>query len=291
MAAPSGSAGAECSEDSDCDRRGVLNGLCSGGVCYAPAPQCATDQECEKRGQEYVGGRCLSRQCLPNPRWRCDPPPKTIDGETRDIDVPVIDALSLDPIADMRIVACDKRDLTCERPVTSAKTGKDGHLHMTLATNFAGYLQQTEAARYMPEMYFLPVLIPEDGVLDGFPVLPTGIAIEGLAASVGARLDPGRGHMMLIVEDCQRKPVEGVQFSSPQQDDSTVLYYVQDNLPAPTAKATFSVGQGGFLNFPVGTATVNLTHAKSGLVLNAPSLLVRAGFISVAFMPPQSRSR
>ena len=281
--------GGECTDNQDCERRGITNGLCSGGICYPPAAECSADKDCEKKGPEFVGGRCLNSQCRPNPRWRCEPPPKPVDGETRQIDVPVIDALSLGAMADVQIVACDKRDLTCDRPVTSAKTGRDGHLHMTLPTNFAGYLQQTEVAGYMPAMYFVPQLIPNDGVLDGFPLMRSGLAIDGLAASVGSRVDRTRGHMMLIVEDCQSMPVGGVKFSSPQQDASTLLYYVQDNLPAANATVTFDAGQGGFLNFPVGTATVVLTQVKTGVVLNSVSLLVRAGFITVAFMPPQSR--
>lgn len=279
----------ECVDTQDCERRGIMNGLCSGGVCYPPPPECSSDQECEKRGPEYVGGRCLNTQCRPNPRWRCEPAPKPIDGETRQIDVPIVDALSLGLMSDVHILACDKRDLGCDRPVTTAKSGRSGHLLMTLPTNFAGYLQQTEAAGYMPALYFVPQLIPDDGVLDGFPLLRSGIAIEGLAASVGARVDSARGHMMLIAEDCQRKPVGGVKFSSPQQDASSLLYYVQDNLPSTSATVTFDAGQGGFLNFPVGTATLVMTQVKTGVVLSTASLMVRAGFISVAFMPPQSR--
>jgi hypothetical protein len=95
--------------------------------------------------------------------------------------------------------------------------------------------------------------------------------------------------MMLVSLDCFRMPVGEVTFSSPQQDVSTVTYYVQDNLPSKDVSATYSVGQGGFLNFPVGVAKVVLTQAKSGLVLNEVSVLVRAGYITVAFIPPQAR--
>jgi len=230
----------------------------------------------------------LTTQCLPNPQWRCEPPPPTVDGETRQISVPVIDALSLRPLSDITIVACDKRDLNCERPAASAKTDRDGRLVLTLATNFAGYLQ-AQAADYMPELYFLPALIPDDGVLDGFPMLHSGLMFDSLALSLGSRVDSTRGHLMLIAEDCFRKPVGGVAFSSPQADESTIRYYVQDNLPSKDVTATYPVGQGGFLNFPAGTATLILTQEKSGLVLNEVSLLVRAGTISVAFMPPQAR--
>jgi hypothetical protein len=278
----------ECTDARDCERRGIVHGVCSAGICYTPAAQCSADKDCVSRGPEFAGGRCLAMQCLPNPQWRCEPPPTPVDGEMRQIDVPVIDALSLGALADVHILACDKRDLFCDRPVTSMKTARDGHLLMMLPTNFAGYLQQTEASGYMPAMYFLPAIIPDDGVLDGFPLLRAGIAIESLAASVGSTVDNTRGHMMLIVEDCFRKPVGSVSFASQQQDKSTVTYYMQDNLPTTSAMATSTAGQGGFLNFPVGAATVTLTQA-GGLILNTVTLLVRAGFISVAFMPPEAR--
>jgi hypothetical protein len=54
---------------------------------------------------------------------------------------------------------------------------------------------------------------------------------------------------------------------------------VQDSLPSTTAMVTFDVGQGGFLNFPVGTASLRLTHVKTGIVLNSVSSMVRAAFI------------
>jgi hypothetical protein len=200
----------------------------------------------------------------------------------------VIDAASLDPLGGILIVACDKRDLSCERPAASAMTGKDGRLVITLPTTFAGYLQ-ADAKDYMPAMYFLPALIPNDGVLDGFPLVHTGLIFDSLALSLGSRVDSTRGHMMLITEDCRRQPVEGVAFSSPQADAATTTFYVQDNLPSKDVEATFAAGQGGFLNFPAGVATLVLTQAKTGLVLNEVSVLVRAGYISVAFIPPRTR--
>ena len=286
----SGSGCPECSTDADCERRGFAGGRCADSVCWPPAAECSIDSDCVAKGPEFMGGRCVAAQCRPNPRWRCEvePPPET-GSELKELSVLVRDSLSINPIPDVRIVACQKLDLMCAKPMVEGRTGKDGYLHISLPANFAGYLQQTDRSDYAPAMYFLPQAFPANGELQPFPLLGSGVIIDALALALGAGIDPKRGNMMLIAEDCFGMALPGVMFSSPQQDKSTVQFYVRDLLPDPSAMATADVGNGGYLNFPAGTAVLNLKLVETGLDLATVSVLVRPGFISVAYIRPRPR--
>jgi hypothetical protein len=209
--------------------------------------------------------------------------------ETKELKVLVRDSLSLDPVPDINVVACQKLDLMCAAPVASAKTGKDGYLTITLQADFAGYLQQTENKTYAAAMYFLPTSFPEDGVLQPFPLLTAGVILDTLALTLGSRRDPTRGYLMLISEDCLGMALPGASFSSPQADKSTVQFYVRQFLPSTTATETAEVGNGGYLNFPAGTAVINVDMPKTKLHLATASIVVRADFISVAYIRPQAR--
>lgn len=284
----SGAACPECSVNADCERRGVAGGLCADGRCWASAPECSVDNDCNTRGAEYVGGRCLSMQCRPNPRWRCEPPPPPPETGMKQLQILLRDSLSLDPLANIKALICPKLDLSCSAPIGEAKTQADGQLTLTVPNNFAGYLKVEEAS-YQPAMYFLPPVFPADGVLQPFPLLKSGIIVDALAFALGATIDPKRGHMMLIAEDCLGAALSGVKFASPQRDQMAVQFYVRDLLPSTSATETAEIGNGGYLNFPAGTAVLNLTKADNGLKLTTVSVLVRPNFISVAYIRPDRR--
>lgn len=286
-----GAACPQCSVDADCERLGMPNATCANALCWAAAAQCSKDDECAARGPEFLGGKCLAMQCLPNPRWRCEAESVNAmtTSEKRTLKLLVRDSLSLDPVTNLHVVACQKLDLTCTHPITDATTGMDGYLSITLPANFGGYLQQSERREYAPAMYFMPAVFPEDGMLQPFPLLGSGVVIDALAAALGGTIDPRRGNLMLIAEDCMGMALAGVTFSSPQKDMQTVQFYVRDLLPSTTATDTAEIGNGGFLNFPAGTAVINLKHAKMMLDLATVSIVVRAGYISVAYIRPRSR--
>ena len=279
----------ECSTSEDCERDGQAGAMCVESKCWMPPPECSADKDCEARGPEYVGGRCMAAQCRPNPRWRCEPVDTTEATGTTMLTVPLVDALTLGPIANVHVVACNKLDLMCAQPVADSTTGSDGKLKITVPASFAGYLQQTERRDYAPAMYFLPATLPADGMLPNFPLLASGVIIDALALALGAGLDPARGHMMLIADDCAGDTVAGITFASPQADPMTVQFYVRDQLPSTTAKDTADAGNGGYLNFPAGTTLITAKDDKSGLELATVSVLVRPGFITVSYIRPMSR--
>jgi hypothetical protein len=279
----------ECVTNDDCVRRGIVGGTCADSICWpAPKAECTTDAECVQRGPEYEGGRCLAMSCRPNPRWRCERQEAPQGTDMRTLRVLVRDSISLDPMPGVRALACQKLDLQCAAPVTEATTNAEGDIVVTVPGDFAGYLQ-IQHPRYFPAMYFLPAAYPADGRLQPFPLLASGIIGDVLAIALGSGLDAERGHMMLISEDCLGAALPGVAFKSPQQDMSTVQFYVQDLLPSTDAKQTAEAGNGGYLNFPPGTAMISVAGVANNLKLATVSVVVRPGFISVAYIRPETR--
>lgn len=279
----------ECTVDDDCARLGKPGNVCIDALCF-PAIEghpCTADAECSAFGPEFVGGRCVGSTCRPNPRWRCEKPATATSMEPLAVTVFVRDSLSLNPLRNIRALVCQKLDVSCVEPVTEATSDSEGYFKFTVPADFAGYMK-VEDRRYMPAMYFFPPALPSDGKLQPFPLLGAGL-VDSLALSLGSRLNPERGHMMLVAEDCLGMALPGVSFSSTQPDRSTIQFYVRDLLPSTTAKETAEVGNGGYLNFPTGNAIIDVTLVKSMLKLTTFSVVVRPGFISVAYVRPDAR--
>ena len=277
----------ECLVDADCDP--ARNAVCIDTVCWSvqDAHACKADADCATVGPEYVDGRCLSEMCLPNPRWRCQRPPARALTDTIKLDILVRDSLSLNAVSGVQAKVCQKLDLTCKQPLSTVTTGSDGHLVVTVPATLAGYLQ-LDAATYIPALYFLPTVLPADGKLDPIPLLGSSVT-DGLAFSLGSSLDPKRGHMMLIAEDCFGAALAGVSFTSNTADKSTIQFYVRDLLPSTTETQTAEIGNGGYLNFPAGNAVIDLTLVAKKLKLTTVSVAVRPGFITIAYIRPELR--
>jgi hypothetical protein len=285
----SGSRCGECSTNADCEQRGIPGGTCVDMKCFAPEAQCNVDEDCVARGPEYMGGHCADKQCLPNPKWRCEPVPLPEPGATTDLTLPIIDALQLTLIPNVPVVACTKLDYMCSQPVTKATTNMDGEAKITVPANFAGYVQSTERSDYNNGLYFLPPQLPPDGRLRNFPLIRSGVTLNALAAALGSTLDPTRGHIMLVAEDCMGNALPGISFTTPQADAKTIQFYIRDQVPQTGLKDTPPEGDGGFLNLPVGTALVVAKDVKTGIELATVTTLLRAGFISMTYIRPISR--
>lgn len=279
----------ECNVDDDCALLGKPGNVCIDALCFPAAEghPCKADAECSAFGPEFVGGRCVSSTCRPNPRWRCEKPSTATSMAPLAVTVFVRDSLSLNPLRNIRAQVCQKLDVSCAEPVTETTSDGEGYFKFTVPADFAGYMK-VEDRRYMPAMYFFPPALPSDGKLQPFPLLGAGL-VDSLALSLGSRLSSERGHMMLVAEDCLGMALPGVSFTSTQPDRSTIQFYVRDLLPSTTAKETAEVGNGGFLNFPTGNAIIDVTLVKSMLKLTTFSVVVRPGFISVAYVRPDAR--
>ena len=277
----------ECSVDADCKERGS-GATCVDSKCWTPPPECKEDKDCEPLGAVFVGGGCVASKCRPNPKWRCEPAVVLPAVGMMTLTVPIVDALSVGRVSGVKVVACNKLDLMCASPVAEGTSDREGMAKLTVPMGFAGYLQVTTRSDYVPALYFLPT-VPPEGMLPNFPLLTSGAILNALAFALGAGLDPQRGHMMLIAHDCMGTPLPGVTFTSEQADKSTLQFYVQDQLPSAEAKQTPAAGDGGYVNFPAGTALITAKEVATGIELAKVSVLVRPGFISVLYIRPESR--
>ncbi|HET8937209.1 MAG TPA: hypothetical protein VFN67_27395 [Polyangiales bacterium] len=256
------------------------------GAGGAPPEECKSDQDCVQRGAEYMGGRCEKNLCVPNPRWRCEPPPSASGSNTRALTLPVIDALALSGLANVPIVACDRDDHECMQPVATASTDKDGTAVLTVPATFSGYMQQTERSDFAPAMYFAEPSY--NGAFRNFPLIPAA-SFSGLALALGTSLDRARGHAMLIVEDCQGQTLSGITFTTPLADDKTTQFYVRDQIPTDAATDTPPEGDGGYVNLPTGVVEITAADPKTGLVINRVSALIRAGTVTTVYIRPALR--
>jgi hypothetical protein len=274
----------------DCAAHGFVNGVCAGSICFGSSVECRTLQDCVAIGPEYQGGRCEASRCLPNPRWRCSPTPTQTSTGRRKLEIPILDAITLESLQGVPVVACQRPDLVCAQPVARATSAANGHVVLDLPADFGGYFQVASFQDYLPALYFSPTRVPDSGVLEALALFKGGVVIDALATSAGASgIDPTRGHLTLIAEDCMGLPLAGVSFSSEQMDSKTLQFYLVNQLPTTTAKETVSTGQAGYFNFPVGTALLQLTMKETGLALTTAGIAVRAGFMSVAYISPESR--
>jgi hypothetical protein len=287
----SGASCGECSSDPECIEKLGANATCVDHACFGPPAECEADEDCVKRGPEYMGGRCANKQCLPNPKWRCEPPAEAPDPSAMiDLTLPVIDALALSFVPNITLVACNKLDYMCDQPVGKATSDKDGKARFTVPANFTGYFQETNNSGFGPGLYFMPAQTPAKGEdLKNFPIFRTGsTTLLALALGEGG-LDPARGHMMLVAEDCMRNALAGVAFSTPQADDKTIQFYVRDQTPTTSAMDTPPAGTGGFMNLPAGVAVITAKELKSGIELSQSTVLIRAGYISMLYIRPPTR--
>ena len=279
----------ECTTTADCEAKGMVGAECVESVCWTAMAQCTVDAECLPLGLEYEGGRCLQGQCRPNPLWRCDRATVGTGSELVEIALLIRDAITLGPKRGVKGQACQKLDVTCQTPIKEALTDADGYLRMVLPADFGGYIEIREPG-YFPAMYFLPPALPLDGELSPFPLMTSNEIATAIAAlALGAELSPERGHMMLIALDCYDEFVTGATFDSPSKDEATLSFYVRDLVPDPHASGTGNTGDAGYLNFQPGVASIDMKQSESGLLLGRTSVLVRAGYISVAYIRPDFR--
>jgi hypothetical protein len=221
-----------------------------------------------------------------DPLWGCTD--DEVETSTDDIEVfvpvaPIIGGTSADGLT---IRVCYKVDPACEAPLDEVVLDGAG-VDLSLPSAFNGYIE-IDDPDYYPILYFFPARMRAGARLPGLSLLPVG-AVGALGAAAGAELDPTRGHILLNAVSCDGENAEGVQFASKLADELAIQFYVDGGLAVAGLTATTAAGNGGYVNFPLGGASI--TVSKQGIEgsegeLGSVSLLVRAGFISMAWFAP-----
>jgi hypothetical protein len=108
-----------------------------------------------------------------------------------------------------------------------------------------------------------------------------------LALSGGVSVDPARGHIAIVTEDCLGNQAAGVTFSAKGIDAATQLLYVAgDTLNAfgPTDEK----GVAFFVNVPVdvGSIDISATPVRLGRISSHASVTVRPGTLTQVSLAP-----
>lgn len=272
-----------CDSDEDC----ALSGFsCVDGMCVEAAA-CSDASDCARAG--LSGFDCVGGVCL-DPRWSClgwVPPPV---GDTTE---PVlrqrfVEITTQMPPPDLSVTLCQNPDIECRRPVARALTPRpNGVVTATVPNGFEGFAD-VRSQRISPSLvhFSRPIVedIQESEVLS-LQLLPLDFVVS-IANQLGLPVDQSRAILLIGSRDCAGQRAAGTVVSTAEMDASTLLFYVDGDLPVPSADRTFASGNTVILNHPAGSTTVHIERASTGERIGTRTIFVRAGFFNYLELPP-----
>src|SRR5262249_4444361 len=115
--------------------------------------------------------------------------------------------------------------------------------------------------------------------------LLTPESTSALSAALGVTQDPESGTLYLSVYDCNGKEAAGVSFEL-EGNQGAIPFYVIENLPSRTAKATDHLGSGGFVNVREGSISVSGRLESTGQPVARVASLIRTKAITYQPLRP-----
>jgi hypothetical protein len=184
--------------------------------------------------------------------------------------------------------ACSNLDPECMMSVTEViPADPNGVIELTLYQGFFGFLEIL-GTDIVSTLYFFPDVLTED--TEGPTIRSiTDPQLRALAALNGVQIDPARGHMALIVEDCAGARASGVELAN---DKGGITFYYLAGIPTNSQASTAADGVGGFVNLASGQVSVRavLANARRDEV-TAKSMYVRPGWMTVSVISPPVAAR
>jgi hypothetical protein len=251
--------------------------------------QCSRNEECAQRGEAFAGTVCTNHSCQPPKPWECLDQvvwPPASQGNVM-VALNLVDLVTQQPVSGVEAQVCNKLDTTCSSPLVSGLVSDSlGRLVFSIQSGFDGYLQSTSTG-LMPFLYFFYPPVTSDRDVPAIPILQdTGLAT--FATLAGGNVMAERGHLLARAYNCLGKTAEGVRFSSPEGDNSTVPFYMIKGIPSIKNSETDSSGNGGLLNLPPGTATLT-GRLDDGRTMGTLSATTRPGRITYIALVPTPR--
>lgn len=228
-------------------------------------------------------GTVANWDCLGSACW---PTPGTDGDFTQRLTVNNISTQAALPGATVKV--CARGDVACANPLQTATTANNGLVTLTLpvtpGVGFDGLIEVTGGGA-VPTLYTPhPPLIP--GGVDRFLYVFNQTTFDLFTGLSGIAVDPSRGHVALVANDCATNTVAGVSFAASTADASTTRTYTRNNIPATMETETDARGGAGFINLPVGDVAVTATRAVDQRNLGTITVPVRAGTITSTLFPP-----
>jgi hypothetical protein len=298
-------AGEACAKSKACDEglycvESCVTRDCQGACASAPdagAPLGAFLSEV----RNWCAQRCGVGQywgCVDKVTW---PVPKSASMQVK---VHVADPLTSQPMPNVDVTACIGRN--CSSPV-SGTTDDSGVVTLVLtaspivpdSSRYFALTQHPSAqadaaaddpASVMPYLTFLNGPLSEP-MAELFFVPFTRAEFAAAAASAGVTLDPAKGHVALIAEDCFLLATSGAVITSTTVAPGMIETYASKSAanltPATVQSATDATGLAVFFNAPSPTTlTFDVTPRSLGRVSSTVSLFVRPGFVSAIEASP-----
>lgn len=177
--------------------------------------------------------------------------------------------------------------VNCENAIATETTDDAGAVTFTLPQNFGGFYQLTGGGVLPQNVY--PGRLLASASTDTYPVAATTpqdaqLLAQFFNASLDLSPDSGVGILQLGVTDCEDHAAGGVVFTLSTVKDDTIVFYLSDGVPSPTATATDDqLGAAGVFNAPAGQITVTATLGPSTPLGTASIVLGAGGITSVDF--------
>ena len=254
------------------------------------ARQCASHEDCGSLG--LTGMQCIERVCQSHDAimvWSClgNVMRPASGSNTVSLTVRVVDALTMQPPADLQAKFCAKLDVDCSHPLAGESVvDQAGRLVAKVRAGFDGYIELSSSAT-MPALFFVTLPLWQDTMIQHVVPLVSAESFEGIADALGATVDLQQlGEVFALATDCSGAPAQGVRFEADRATPTTKRYYMVNNVPVESASATDAAGSGGFLNLPTGFTTVTGFVASTGARIGESGFIVRAGAVSYPLILP-----
>jgi hypothetical protein len=253
-------------------------------VVATDAEQCVVDADCTARGADFANTTCVANVCQTkvDPKWGClgHVEPRQ-PGSTVAIKLQLLDLVSGDPAKNLTVKLCSKYDPPCASPLGAPKAEGMGFYSVSVASDFQGYYD-IQGPGYVPSLAFLdPVFDVANSDISMIPVS----AEKSLAEGANVPLDPAAGLVAARTVDCQSKRSAGVSVSIFPSDKQTGYYLIGSGI-SPSATATDSSGNSGFVNVDPGTPTLTATRGPGGAEIGKVTTLIRAGAVTYQIVGP-----
>jgi hypothetical protein len=258
----------QCEKTSDCAAFGAAE--CIGKVCVAI---------------EADGGGGAGGSPPVDPNWDClaDFTPPDPGGETVIHSFKFVFAVdeTMTP-ANLSIDVCSSTDLTCASPQQSGlEPDAQGRLAIELDVGQLNVYLKATSTETMPTTVFLqtPVKIPQSEKVIRM-VDEALITVLAQQATEDDEWDPMKSSLVVTTSNCLDERASVVRVESMDGDANTVPFYFENGFPNPDATATDTQGAAGFLNMPVGPATVKIYRADTDEFIGSGTYIAQAGVLS-----------
>jgi hypothetical protein len=250
------------------------------------AEQCDVDADCAARGADFADTVCVEHVCQTkvDPKWGClghvEP---RMGGSMVTVKIQLLDIISGAPPKNLTVKLCSKFDPPCNGALSPETVAADGTVTVKVASDFQGYLD-IQGTDYFPTLVFIDPLFD---ALNGDIQMITKGSANGLAMQAKVALDPAKGLVAARTVDCQATRSSGVSVSIFPSGSETGYYLIGSGI-SPSATATDSSGNSGFVNVAPGTPTLTATRGPGGAEIGKVTTLVRAGAITYQIVGPTS---